>query len=100
MDRRDFLLLKVRPGTRVRVLSCEELYMRFLDSRMDGSTDQLLARLRAELWQTDRVTLTGPMWLHEAAFRSALEPLLDAFRARGGRVETEAMATPVAGPPC
>jgi hypothetical protein len=86
VNRRDFLLLKVRPGTRVLVLSCEEMYMRFLDSQIDETTPDLFERLRAELWRTERVELAGEMWLTDEAFRAAMSPLLDAFRARGGRI--------------
>jgi hypothetical protein len=99
MDRRDFLLLKLRPGTGSLVLGCEELYMRFLDAQLEGSTAELLARLGGELWRTDTVHLTDTAWLADDAFRQALDSVLQAFLARGGRVVDAAKTTPPQAPP-
>ncbi len=86
MNRRDFLLLKVSPTTKAVVLSCEELYMRFIDSKLDGSTDRLLGNLADDLTRTNDVRLIETSWLSDDSLKQALDPLLDSFRQRGGHV--------------
>jgi hypothetical protein len=86
MNRRDFLLLKVSSTGKEVVLSCEALYMRFLDARADGSTPRLFQNLADDLGHTNEVRLTDTSWLSDEVFRHELEPLLDAFRHRGGQV--------------
>jgi hypothetical protein len=93
MNRRDFLLLKVRADTRQVVLSCEELYMRFLDARLDGSAARLFQNLASDLRQTDAVQLCETSWLAEAELKRELDLLLTDFRARGGRVVAPPSAT-------
>jgi hypothetical protein len=86
MNRRDFLLLKANPRTHAMALSCEELYMRFLDSQLDNTTAELFARLDGELRRAEVVQLVDPWWLADAGFRQALDRVLAAFRAGGGQV--------------
>ena len=45
MDRRDFLLLRVAADREIE-LSCEQLYMRFVDAQVDGTVP---ATVREEL---------------------------------------------------
>jgi hypothetical protein len=68
VERRDFLFLRAgRPA----VLSCEPLFMRFLDSQMNGTTAQLFENLAADLRKVTAVRL---------------DAVLEAFRASGGKV--------------
>ena len=86
MNRRDFLLLG-RGRARTLEVSCERLYMTFVEARMNGSTAALLARLAEQSAQARRVRLRETAWLARDDFRSALQPVLDAFESRGGTVE-------------
>lgn len=88
MNRRDFLLLKVSPTGKEIVLSCEALYMRFLDARSEGTTPQLFQNLADDLGRTRDVRLTETSWLSDEVFRSELEPLLETFRRQGGHVQS------------
>jgi hypothetical protein len=85
MNRRDFLLL--RAEGRATTLSCEALFMRFLDAQNDGTTDQLFANLTRDLDQVDSVALVDRAWLSRDDLRVRVDDVLDAFRRRGGRVE-------------
>jgi hypothetical protein len=69
------------------VLSCEPLFMRFLDSQMDGTTAQLFENLAADLHKVTAVRLADTTWLSRADLKQKLDPVLDAFRASGGRIE-------------
>ena len=68
------------------MLSCEPLFMRFLDSQMDGTTTQLFENLAADLRKVTTVRLADTTWLSRADFKQELDATLDAFRAAGGRV--------------
>jgi hypothetical protein len=83
IERRDFLALK--PGRRAE-LSCERLYMRFLDSQSEGTTAQLFDQLAADLRGTAVVQLTQTAWLSRAELRARLDDVLAGFKAAGGRV--------------
>jgi hypothetical protein len=85
IERRDFLAL--RPG-RPAELSCERLYMRFLDAQADGTTSQLFAQLAADLRATTAVHLTQTAWLSRVDLKSHLDRVLAAFTAAGGRVRS------------
>jgi hypothetical protein len=83
VERRDFLFLRAgQPAT----LSCEPLFMRFLDSQLDGTTPQLFEHLAADLRKVTAVRLADTTWLARADFKLQLDAALDAFRAAGGRV--------------
>lgn len=86
IDRRSFLLLRPRRGQRSLDLSCEWLLMKFLDAEAAGQTRDLLDRLAHDLGQLDELRLTETSWLAREDLARRLEALLDAFRARGGRV--------------
>ena len=83
VERRDFLLLRAGQPA---VLSCERLFMRFLDSQMDGSTAQLFEHLAGDLRRVTSVRLTDTAWLSRADLQAQVGPVLDAFTARGGQV--------------
>ena len=84
MNRRDFLAL--RTG-QTALLSCERLYMRYLDSQIDGTTPQLFDRLAGDLRGVSTVRLTQTSWLARADLKAQLEAVLDAFKAGGGRID-------------
>lgn len=86
VNRREFLLLRVDTPSQPATLSCEALYMRFLDSQLDGSTARLFANLADDLSRTDAVTLLDRSWLTDAALNTRLEAVLEEFRQRGGLV--------------
>jgi hypothetical protein len=83
VERRDFLFLRAGQPA---VLSCEPLFMRFLDSQMDGSTDQLFENLAADLRKVTAVRLTETTWLAREELKTRLDSILAAFRATGGVV--------------
>jgi|SRR5579872_392342 len=86
MNRRDLLLLGIHRRARSVELSCERLYMKFCDSRLDDTTQDLFERLAAELRSAEDVRLVDTSWLASQEFRQRLEPLLESVRARGGRI--------------
>jgi len=83
VQRRDFLFLRAGQPA---VLSCEPLFMRFLDSQSDGTTPQLFDNLAADLRKVNAVRLTETMWLARAELKEQLDRVLEAFRAGGGAV--------------
>jgi hypothetical protein len=83
VERRDFLFLRAgHPAT----LSCERLFMRFLDSQLDGTTAQLFDNLAADLRDVTAVQLTDTSWLSRSDLKQQLDPVLDSFASRGGRI--------------
>ena len=84
VERRDFLFLRAgQPAT----LSCEPLFMRFLDSQLNGTTAELFENLAADLRKVNAVQLTDTMWLSRDDLKAQLDAVLDGFRAAGGRVD-------------
>jgi hypothetical protein len=86
VNRRDLLLLRIDRSTRSFELSCESLYMRYCDSQLNDTTQELFGRLEAELRAVDELRLVDSIWLTREDFRKQLEPLLLSIRSRGGRV--------------
>lgn len=68
------------------MLSCEPLFMRFLDSQMDGTTAKLFDNLAADLRKVDAVRLTDTTWLVRADLKQQLDSVLSVFASRGGRI--------------
>jgi len=93
IDRRDFLLLRAGEPA---VLSCEQLFMRYLDSEIDGTTAQLFEHLSADLRGLTAVRLTDTAWLARADLKAQLDAVLASFAAGGGHVDT-ATSTPSPG---
>ena len=85
MDRRDFLLLRV-VGPRDAELSCERLYMRWVDATASGSKRELFDGLRADLMKTKALRVNGREWLAASELREQVERMLSAFAAAGGTV--------------
>jgi hypothetical protein len=111
MNRRDFLFLRRTPQGRVLELSCRTLYMRTL-ARAAPTTqsentvfahepwmgepptdfekpagDDWLGQIENQLRDVDVLRLFDDEWLTSTPISKEIEPLLAAFRARGGRVE-------------
>ncbi len=85
LRRRDFLALRVGAPA---VLSCEHLYMRYLDSQMDGTTAQLFDNLATDLRRVTALRLTETTWLARADLKAQLDAVLETFRAAGGLVDS------------
>jgi hypothetical protein len=60
--------------------------MKYCDSQLDNSTQELFERLEIELRGIDDLRLLDTAWLTCQVFRDRLEPLLISVRAGGGRV--------------
>jgi hypothetical protein len=86
LNRRDLLLFGINRRIRSVELSCERLYMKYCDSQLDNSTQELFERLEFELRGIDNLRLVDTDWLTCQGFKDRLEPLLISVRARGGRV--------------
>lgn len=84
MNRREFLLFKKKRDD-VAELSGEQLYMRYVDSTMDGSTAQLFEDIERSLSSLTSLRLTDPSWL-SCDELTPVQTILEAFRARGGRI--------------
>src|SRR5262249_49870565 len=113
MNRRDFLFLRPTPRGRTLELSCRALYMRTLDAQAPTSqpegtvyehepwmgeppadfarsaTDDWLRQIETQLREVEILKLIDQEWLMPTGINEQLEPVLTAFRARGGRVEFE-----------
>jgi hypothetical protein len=83
VERRDFLFLRAGQPA---VLSCEPLFMRFLDSQLDGTTAQLFENLAGDLRKVTAVRLTDTSWLARKDLKTELDAVLTTFRAAGGTV--------------
>ena len=111
MNRRNFLMLKTERGIRTVELSCQQLHMYCLETRVtsgqqdedfdpveDGepptafeerTTVQLFEGLRRDLDGVDLLRVVGRRWLSEGdeELQTEFDRLLSSFRDRGGRVE-------------
>lgn len=112
MNRRDFLLLRTEEKDRVVELSCERLYMRYVDAQAiagqlgdepgavgepwDGepptviearTSEELFQDLDRDLRDADVLRVLDSSWLVSEEFRHKFQALLASFRAHGGRVE-------------
>jgi hypothetical protein len=67
-------------------LSCERLYMRFVDAQADGTTARLFDDLALELRSFTTLRLTDRSWLSCDELKQRLEPVLAGFTEGGGRV--------------
>ena len=76
MNRRDFLLLRPDGAPHAAVLSCERLYMRYVDSQMDDRTTALFAHLSDEIRNIRTLRLTDASWLECADLKDRLDNIL------------------------
>ena len=86
MNRREFLFPGGRKSSMLEI-SCEQLYMRFLDARGDGTEESFLLRTTAELRLAGKILLKEAHWLSQSDLGRELEPVLDELRRCGGSVE-------------
>ena len=77
MNRRDFLLLRTDGPSREAVLSCERLYMRYLDSQMEGRTAEFFASLSDEIRRVDALRLSDASWLASRELKERLDNILE-----------------------
>jgi hypothetical protein len=109
VNRRDLLLLRTTPKARVLELSCQQLYLQYLDARRSisgsaavqqdywlgepepdcsGATPQaLFDDLARRLAEADVLRLIGRDWLCEEELALEVDRLTAQFVARGGRIE-------------
>lgn len=117
MKRRDFLRFRTERDTRTVEISCQRLYMDYLERRATGgppdtggqsdgnfdpaeegepptafderTTEELFANLERDLDGADVLRVTGHRWLSEGdgELLREFDRLVSSFRARGGRVE-------------
>jgi hypothetical protein len=78
MNRREFLLLRTDGAAHAAVLSCERLYMRYLDSQADGTTETLFEHLRQDLRRAKTLRLTDISWLACGDLKERLEGAIEA----------------------
>jgi hypothetical protein len=83
VNRRDFLLLRAGQPA---VLSCEQLFMRYLDSQIDDRTAELFAHLADDLRAVKSVQLVDTSWRARADFNQQLDVVLAVFTSAGGTV--------------
>jgi hypothetical protein len=76
MYRRDFLLLRTDGSRGAAVLSCERLYMRYLDSQIDDTTGALFDNLREEVRRIKTLRLTDTSWLACGDLKDRLDAAL------------------------
>ena len=86
LDRRSFLLLRPTREPRTFELSCEQLYMRYVDARLPKRRDRLFDRLRTELGQVEELHVLHREWLTVDDLRMRVEALTNELRGRGVRV--------------
>jgi hypothetical protein len=60
--------------------------MKYCDTQLDNSTQDLFDRLEFELRGVDTIRLLDTAWLTRQDFRDWLDPILTSVRARGGQV--------------
>lgn len=114
MNRRDFFLMKTEGSDQVLELSCETLYMRYLEiesadrigsseegqlagvdwwsgeppsERITSSSNKLFNDLDQQLSKVNKVRLLQVDWLIAGDFRTRVEALLFAHCERGGELE-------------
>lgn len=86
MKRRDFFFLRTS-NSGVLDVSCERLYMRYMNASLNGSTDELLQRILKEFLSAQTIRLHQPFWLDHQDLSKALDPILGELRSRGNHVE-------------
>lgn len=124
LDRRAFLRLATKGRERVLEISCERLYLRWVDAparatpgaladALSGwfeeageppaslalqTRDELLAQLDVSLSGAQTVRLSEPEWLAHEELRREVDARLAAFRQRGGRVAPAEEGRPASPP--
>ena len=86
MNRRDFISTG-RAGPATIDVSCERLFIRYLDAVDEGSEHDFLKRTLADFSRARCVHLKEAYWLDKKDLRNALTPVLAEYKAQGGTVE-------------
>ncbi len=89
INRRDFLRLPRRALARRLEIRGEPFLMRFLDAKANGTEAEVFARLEADLREVDELCIVDITWLRHDDIGPELGRVLNAFRARGGKVVIE-----------
>ena len=84
MNRRDFLFLR-NAHEDAAELSCEQVFMRCVDSTLDGTTAELFGNIERGLVGVTMLYLSDAEWLSCEELKP-LEAILGEFRRRGGFV--------------
>ena len=107
VSRRDFLRLRTNNQERILELSCRMLFMRCSDAAIGAptveeyeqavgeppavldrrSSDDMFAAIEQDLKDVQVLRLMEPVWFDSIEGVTHLRTIVDAFRARGGRVE-------------
>ena len=61
--------------------------MRYMNARLNGSTDELLQRILKEFLSAQTIRLHQPFWLDHQDLSKALDPIFGELRSRGNHVE-------------
>lgn len=86
MNRRDFF--RVSTGQKhVLDVDCERLYMQYVDSQAEGTSEELLTRFSDELLRASEIRLHQHSWVAYSELQGVVSPMLERFRSRGGLVE-------------
>lgn len=75
IDRRSFLIGAVR-RRRAIALSCERLYVRYLDARAADRVDEFSREVEQAILTAGAITLTDREWLSRDDFRIVMESIL------------------------
>jgi hypothetical protein len=119
MNRRDFLRLRPTPKGRTLELSCRGMFMESVNHQMRAgaenegsafdhqewmgeppaefrtpSVEELLRGIEHELCNVEVLRILDGEWIASTSLSDQLQPMLDAFCARGGRVEFGPDAVP------
>jgi hypothetical protein len=86
MNRREFLFFRKENDDHRAELSCEQLYMRFIDSTMDDSTTDLFKRVEFGLNDVRVLEIHDTSWLSCEELKP-LKSILSDFQRRGGRIK-------------
>lgn len=112
MNRREFLFFRTQDRQRIVELSCECLYMQYLDVQLTWgprqeptpfddqvwggeptavfearSAEQLFGEIEQDLDRADVLRISNPEWLTTEPLGRHVQALIDSFSARGGKVE-------------
>ena len=85
MNRREFLFF-TKEHQHTAELSCQQLYMRYLDSTLDGTTPEFLHNIEQRLSTLTSLRLIDSAWLTADELKPVAS-ILEGFRERGGRIE-------------
>lgn len=80
MNRRGFFR-RIRGGAAVE-LSCERLFIRYMEAVRDGTVSAFVAALEEQARSAGEITVTAREWLSREDFRRAVAPVLSRLTSR------------------